>query len=694
MKTQPTALATVLLSFSLSSHAVVPTSSLDSSNSEPEIIEVKGRHTNLVGSAISASQGLISQAEISIRPLLRTGEILETIPGLVVTQHSGTGKANQYFLRGFNLDHGTDFATFVDNMPVNMRTHGHGQGYSDLNFIIPEFIQEIEYKKGPYYAQVGDFSGAGSATMRQASSLERRQLSVSLGRDNYRRYLLTNQHQLAEGILLYAIERHTGDGNWSDINEDLNKTNGIVKFKSELFDGDFSITAMAYDGNWNSADQIPQRAVERGLIDNFGSIDPTVGGKSHRYSISSEWRNQHWQVSAYAIDYSMSLIGNFTYFMEDPLKGDQMEQVDRRQLYGANVAYQKNGELFGKEVEHQIGLELRYDDIDEVALYKTSSQRRLGAIRIDEVAQWSTGLFWQSDIDITDKLRSSIGLRYDRYNFDVASSIAKNHYEVDLTDNSGKASDDKLSFKFNLSYAIDQHVELYGSIGQGYHSNDARGTTVVVDAISGDALSPVDPLVGSLGYEVGLRSFWQDQFNLSLVLWRLELDSELIFVGDSGSTEPSGASKRQGLELTSYYYFDHHWTLDLEYSISDSIYATEPKSANLIPGTIDKVVQLGLSGQWDNGLFGSLRMRYFGKRPLTEDGLLNSKSSKVTNFRMGYRTSDWSLTADILNVLDSKDHDIDYYYESQLKGEAQPVADYHYHPLAPRSFRIVVSYYF
>lgn len=670
------------------------TDTANSNEKVAEVIQVLGHKTNLVGEAISASQGLIGQEEIEIRPLLRTGEILESIPGMVVTQHSGTGKANQYFLRGFNLDHGTDFATFVDGMPVNMRTHGHGQGYSDLNFVIPELIGSIEYKKGPYYAEVGDFSGAGSAQLRHSNVLSKGTTSITLGEDNYQRYLMMDSIVSSDSSWTYALEYNTSDGPWTDIKEDLDKTNAVIKHQREFNDGELSLTFMAYDNSWNSADQIPQRAIESGLIDKFGSIDPTVGGQSSRYSLSANWINQNWQLSAYVIDYDLNLWGNFTYFMEDPINGDQVEQVDQRMIYGGNANYQFEGEFAGKNMTNRMGIEFRYDDISEVALYKTKQKQRLGAIRQDDVAELSFGLYWENQLDLTDNLRSTLGLRYDIYDFDVNSKIDSNVYDVDLSGNSGKTDDSLLSAKFGLSYTINEHLEVYSSLGQGFHSNDARGTTVKIDAIDGSVLEPVAPLVESFGGEIGLRSVWSDKANVSLALWFLDLDSELIFVGDAGNTEPSGKSKRKGLELTTYYYFDDIWTLDVEFALAESKYSDEPKDANEIPGAIDKVLQLGLSADWDNGFFGSVRLRYFGDRPLNESGELRSDSTKVVNMRLGYHMKDWTLKLDLLNLLASDTHDIDYYYESQLAGETQPVEDFHFHPIESRTYRASISYHF
>jgi len=661
-----------------------------------DAVEIKGHRANLIGEAVSASQGLVGQQDIEIRPLLRTGEILELVPGMVVTQHSGTGKANQYFLRGFNLDHGTDFATFVDDMPVNMRSHGHGQGYSDLNFIIPELINRIAYKKGPYYADVGDFSGAGSAALKTANHLSQGKIELTLGEDNYSRVLAMDSTSRGTSDWLYAIEANRYHGPWTDINEDLDKLNAVLKHTRPLAQGDLSLTFMAYDNRWNSADQIPERAVADGLIGELGSIDTSTGGESSRYSLSARWQTDAWQVAAYAINYHMTLWSNFTYFLDDETNGDQFEQVDARWIYGGSASYQMQGRLAGRPMSNRFGVELRLDVVDEVGLYKTAARERLGTVRSDEVNELSSGLFWENQLAWTDKLNSIVGLRYDYYDFEVDSRIGENSNGVDLTENGGSSDEGLLSAKASLIYAISEPLEVYASVGQGFHSNDARGTTIKVDPANGDAVEAVDPLVRSLGAEVGLRGVFNERLNTSLALWALNLDSELLFVGDAGNTEASRDSERMGVELTSYYRFNDDWTLDLEYAYAHASFSDSDPAGDHIPGAIEQVWQMGLSADFASGWFGSARVRYFGERPLEESGSVTSDSSTVVNLRTGYRWHNVTLKADVLNLLNSDDHDIDYVYESRLQSDASGAAieGIHYHVLEPRTIRLSASYHF
>ena len=662
-------------------------------NAEIETLSIELHRSNLIGTAVSASQGEVNASEIAIRPMLRSGEILEWVPGMVVTQHSGTGKANQYFLRGFNLDHGTDFATLMDGMPVNMRTHGHGQGYTDLNFIIPETIERIAYNKGAYYTATGDFSGAGGANLISQSQRQQGVAEMTLGQDSYQRLAAVDSVDAGSGNVLWGLELNRYDGPWSDINEDLNKLNLLLKYSGRLADGDFSVSGMAYDNSWNSADQIPQRAVEQGLIDELGSLDTTVGGQSSRYSINTQWHNEHLSLSFYAINYDLDLWSNFTYFLDDEAQGDQFEQVDERLIYGGEVSYQFYAQVAGLGAQHQFGVQWRVDDIAEVGLYRTKARERLGAIRSDAVDEQSIGLYWQSQIQLSPALRTQLGLRYDKFDFDVNSLIDTNYYAVDVSNNRGKQDDAISSLKASLIYTLNNQWESYASIGQGFHSNDARGTIAQVDPLDGSDIEPVDPLVASLGYELGLRGFINEQFNTSVALWVLKLDSELLFVGDAGNTEASRESHRQGIELTAYYRINANITADLEYAYTDAEFTDDAPEGKHIPGAINNVLQAGLSAQFDNGLFGSVRLRYFGERPLIEDASVTSEASTVTNLRVGYSFDELTFKLDVLNLFDSNDHDIDYFYPSRLASDplGAEIDDLHYHVLEPRTLRVSMS---
>ena len=651
-----------------------------------EQISVKGRQTSLLGLASSASEGVVGSAEIADRPLLRAGEILEFIPGMVVTQHSGSGKANQYFLRGFNLDHGTDFASYVDGMPVNMRSHGHGQGYTDLSFLIPELVSQIDYQKGAYHANSGDFSAAGVARF-GLQNRSRKQAELTLGQNNYQRLLAKGSVKQGSADVLWAAELQHYDGPWTDINEDVDKLNLLARYSKLLGSGQFALTLMAYNNSWNAADQVPQRAVSQGLIDAFGSLDTTVGGDSSRYSVSASWYSDAWQWHAYAIQAELDLWSNFTYFLRDPINGDQFEQVDKRWIYGAELSRHWHHQLGEFAIEHVVGLQMRYDDIAEVGLYNTKSRQRLSTVRADTVQQGSAALFSQSTMQLNSNWNAHLGLRYDYFTADIRS---------DLAANSGDATDGIASLKAGLSYQLSANWQAYINAGQGFHSNDVRGATTRIDPQSGDSVTPVDLLVRSKGAELGLRFFDYTAFNVSAALWYLQMDSELLYVGDAGSNEPSRASRRYGVELAAYYWLNSNWSLDTELALTRSRF-TEPAfdEGNYVDGALPMVLSMGLIYKADRPWQLSLRLRHFGKRTLDSFNRQRSAASTTLNAGYRYQWPRWQLAVDLLNMLDSRDSDIDYFYASRLPAEpAEGVADRHSHPLEPRTARLKLTYRF
>ncbi|MDQ3077728.1 MAG: TonB-dependent receptor [Pseudomonadota bacterium] len=664
-----------------------PPSSAGQVADDSEEILVQGRRLNLVGEAISASEGIVGRQEIDSRPLQRAGDLLEYVPGLVATQHSGSGKANQYFLRGFNLDHGTDFATFVDAMPVNMRTHGHGQGWTDLNFLIPETVEQIRYRKGVYYADVGDFSSAGSARFEIGDTMPRGIAEVTAGAFGYRRGVVVGSARAAGGDLLFGGELQAFDGPWTDIDENVKKRNALLRYSGNLGAGRAHIMLMAYANRWNSPDQIPQRAVDQGLVSEFGSIDPSVGGKSSRYSISGGWTGPalggRLSAKAYAIDSSLDLFSNFTYLLDDPVNGDQFRQVDERRLYGFELSQQWSA---GRS-RWRVGAEGRYDDIGRVGLFKTRDRRPVSTVREDAVNEGSIGLFASNEFTIGDQLRTYAGVRFDHYTFDVDAKS--------LPENSGKAEDSRFSFKGSLIYKPLSRLELYLSAGQGFHSNDARGTTIRTDPLSGDAASRVDPLVASTGAEAGARLFVSDRLQATLALWTLRLDSELLFVGDAGNTEASRPSKRDGVELGLYYFGGKTLSGEIELSYTRSKFRDADPAGNSVPGSIPLVLSGGVTAQSDKGWLATARVRYFGKYPLIEDDRVKSDGSLLVNLRAGREWGRIGAFVDLFNLLDSKDHDVDYFYPSRLAGEpADGVEDIHFHIFQPRSVRVSLRHSF
>ena len=395
-------------------------------------IEIRAAADNLAGLASAGSEGVISAQRLASMPLLRPGEVLEMVPGLIVTQHAGDGKANQYVLRGFNLDHGTDFATFLDGMPVNMPSHAHGQGYTDLNFLIPELIAQVHYRKGPYSAEDGDFASAGAARIRTQRQLPGALAQMTLGPNGYQRGLLADSFAptWGAGQWLYGLEFVHLNGPWL-VPEHNRKLNGLLRYSEGSASDGFALSAMAYRNHWTSTDQIPQRAIDQGVLPRFGSLDPTAGGITHRYSLSGEWarktQDRQIQANAWLLQSDLDLWSNFGYCMADMQahgncnRGDQFQQSERR-LAAGFAASQALWSAWGStEVVHTLGLQGRLDQLSPVGLYNTAQRSIWNTVREDRVQQHNLSLWAQTEVHWTPTLRSITGLRADTYHFQVQS---------------------------------------------------------------------------------------------------------------------------------------------------------------------------------------------------------------------------------------------------------------------------------
>ncbi len=658
-------------------------------------VVVHGREDSLVGVADSASEGTVGAKQIDERPVARPGEILETVPGLIVTQHSGEGKANQYFLRGFNLDHGTDFATFVDGVPVNLPSHGHGQGYTDLNFMIPELVERIDYRKGPYFADEGDFSSAGAAYLEYFRSLPHNIAQIEGGMFQYGRVLLAASPHVGEGDLLGAFELLHNNGPW-DVPDHYKKMNAVARYSIGDDSWGGSVTASAYLGEWDSTDQIALRALDLPGFDRFDSLDASDGGNSQKYMLYGEWHRRSddsaTRVVAYGFYQNLDLFSNFTYLLSSP-QGDQFEQTDRRWVGGGTARHTFYGALGGFEMENSVGLQLRSDSISN-GLFQTVRRHRTakidydGAIlpattRSDDIWELSLAPFVENRVQWSEKVRSIVGVRLDYFHFDVAA---------DQPGGSGTENPVIANPKATVIVGPWEDTELYLSGGLGYHSNDARGVTAAVD--------PATPLVRSYGAEIGLRTSRLPGLHSTIAFWWLDIDSELLFVGDAGSTEASRPSRRYGIEIANYYNPTEWLTFDCDYSWSQSRFRGNSSEGDDIPGSIENVVAAGATVHDLWGFFGSLRLRYFGPRALIEDDSVRSSATVLLSARVGYQfNKTWTLSAELFNLLNREDDEISYYYPSRLPGEpAGPddggYNDIHFHPEAPVSVRVALTAHF
>jgi len=646
---------------------------------------VEGARASQLGIADSANAGSVSQKELEMRTIYRPGELLEATPGLIASQHSGEGKANQFYLRGFNLDHGTDLATFVDGMPVNQRSHAHGQGWTDLNFLMPELTARLDYRKGPYSAREGDFASAGSASVTYANRLVRDVATVSVGQNGYRRTALAASSEAANGVLTYAVEALHNDGPFTR-GDDYRKLNGVLRYSRGYANNGWSVTAMAYHGSWNATDQIPERAVAGGTLGRFDAIDTTDGGAARRYSLSGVWRrtaaDSASQVNAYLIRNQLDLWSNFTYFMDDPDHGDQFAQPDRRVTGGINAVHTwhaHRSDTVASDIT--VGAQAQNDNIFNGLLH-TEARRTLDVTRRDHVVETSGALWIENATHWNDMVRGTLGLRADRYRFRVRS---------DRPENTGSASDQLVSPSLNLAFGPWRQSELYLNYGQGFHSNDARGTTTTVDPKTLEAVGETPGLVRSRGMEIGLRTEIVPKNQTAISLYRLDFDSELTYIGDAGNTEAGPPSRRTGIEFSNYYKPYKWLSIDFDAAFARARSQGAEAGQDRIPGAVEGVGQLALTvsqlGNWE----GALRLRYFGPRPLVEDDSVRSHASTTLNGRIGYRLrKDLRVELEGFNLADKRASAIDYYYASQLRGEAAARDDVHFHPIEARSFRLTL----
>ena len=690
----------------------------------PDVI-VTGRQDSLLGIADSATQGTTGAAQLADRPILRSGEILETIPGVIITQHAGGGKANQYFLRGFNLDHGTDFATFLDDMPLNLPSHAHGEGYSDMNIVIPELIERVNYEKGPYYADVGDFGSAGSAHLEYYQILPRDFVTLEGGMYGFERGVIGLSKTNNWGSLLFGGEAYHDDGPWVHP-DDYRKFNGILTYSHGDEANGFSVTARGYDGIWNSSDQL---AASFGATNSFGAINPTDGGKSQRYSLQGEWHqqspNSETKITLYAFYYYLNLFSDFTYYLTDPVHGDQFEQQDNRCVTGLDARHSLFNQWFKRDVENTFGVQVRNDWIDN-GLYQTEERMRVdkvdtdtnglpgglfsnglpyanlpAATDVNDLTDTQVGFYWENKMQWADQIRSVAAIRGDVEYVDVTSFINPT--------NSGTASAFLPSPKLSLILGPWDQTEFYVQGGYGFHSNDGRGATQSQEPISADfpnggTTAKISPLVETKGAEVGVRTLLLPKLQSTVSLWYLHSDSELEQDGDTGGTVASDQpSNRYGVEWANYYQLTRRLVFELDAADSVARFTSadpadaapvSPESTTLGPGgdhvpeAVGLVVSSGLTLHHFHGFSSSLRIRYFGPRDLTSDGEYQSRQTLLLNAEAGYQINQtWRVSIEFLNLLDRHDHDIDYAYVSQVTPSSAAKFQQVFHPVEPFQVR-------
>ncbi len=636
-----------------------------------DIMYVYGRGERRIGEAIAASEGGVAGADLEIRPLLRPGEILEATPGLIATQHSGGGKANQFFLRGFNLDHGTDYAVYIDDMPMNFRTHGHGQGYLDVNGLIPESMERVDYRKGPYRADTGDFSFVGSSFITTKDRVEPF-ATAEVGSYGYRRFVAGGSAKVGSGDLLAIGQAKFNDGPW-ELPEDFEGYSGLIKYSAPIGNADFQIALHVYDANWSPTEQIPERAVGTALCaDRFCSLDKTLRGSTERQVLTANYQSGDWRITAYVQHYDWDLLSNFTFFLDDPVNGDQLRQYDSLWTFGGRL--ERNFRI-GNRVSLRAGAEARWDHIDRVGLDETIDGQFDATIGAFRVYEESVGLYAEMIVEPVDRLFLTAGLRGDFYGFETTALGGPASW-------SGKVTDDTFAPKIGLNYEVAEGIALYANYGEGFHSNDARGVTAPTDPATG--------LVEGDFEEIGFR-FERGGLIFTGVYWWSSIESELIYLGDAGAVEPSDPGKRRGYELTAFWKPNNWLAVDAVWTGTRSRFANLPDGQNHIPGALDTAGELGISAAFPNWN-ASARIRHLGPHPLIEDNSVRGPATTLVNFRAAWTPNNfWGLEiyGELLNAFDSKDNDIAYFYATRFPGEpAEGIEGLNSRIVEPRQVRV------
>lgn len=629
----------------------------------------------------------ISNFDLKLRPLTTAQDVLRMVPGMFIGQHAGGGKAEQIFLRGFDIDHGTDVNITVDGMPVNMVSHAHGQGYADLHFVIPELIDRVDFNKGPYFADKGNFTTAGFVEFRTKNQLENNFVKVEGGQFNTLRAvsginLLPQRIEKQNHSLFFAGEAFLSD-NYFDSPQNFKRFNGMLKYHGNLTRSTkITATLTGFSSDWLASGQIPTRAVESGQIGFFGAIDDTEGGATSRYNANLELlTNLKGQATFkhqfFYTKYRFELYSNFTYFAADSINGDQIRQKESRNLFGYNSTYKKYHSIGKLKSQIMAGLQIRYDDVDDVELSRTKNRTTvLENIKFGDVNELNVGAFYSQKLELSSKFDVTAALRYDYFN---------NYYFDKLTNLSSRSNSEIFSPKLNFNFRVNPSVELYCLNGKGFHSNDSR----VAVQQNGERVLP--PAYGTdLGgvFKLGKKGIIQSAF------WYLWLDQEFIYVGDEGVVEAGGRTKRFGYDLTVRYEIVSGLFADANVSLAKPRAIDAPEGAHFLPLAPQFTSIGGISYKKMKGLNGSLRYRYMADRAADESNEVQAEGYFVMDFTLNYTAKRFEAGLSVQNLLNTKWKETQFLTESRLAGEAAPVEEIHFTPGTPFFLRASVKLFF
>lgn len=627
----------------------------------------------------------ISSLDLQLRPISTSQDVLKIVPGLFIAQHAGGGKAEQIFLRGFDIDHGTDIALTVDGMPVNMVSHAHGQGYSDLHFVIPETIERVAFDKGPYYTSKGNLNTAGFADFQTKKRLDNNLFKIEGGQFGTFRtvgmFNLLSAENIDEPSLFLATEYSRTDG-YFESPQHFNRFNALLKFHQRVAENKtIEISASSFTSSWNASGQIPLRAIESGQITRFGAIDDTEGGETGRTNLNFNLITDladggTVQNQVFFSKYDFELVSNFTFFLNDPINGDQITQSESRNIYGSNNRYFNNWDLFGLNASTEFGAGFRFDQVEDIRLSRTlQRQTVLSDLARGDVQETNAFIYAEEVLNISEKIALTTGLRYDFFTFDYTNRLSTNYDRK--VENKGI-----LTPKLNLSVQAAKDLNFYIKSGIGYHSNDTR----VVVAQNGQEILPK-------AYGIDFGTLWKPSPNLlvNLALWRLNLDQEFVYVGDEGIVEAGGKTRRQGVDLTLRYQLSPslYANVDLNYTNPESV--EEAEGQNYIPLAPTFTSIGGLTYEGKTGFSGSLRYRFLDDRAANEDYSVTAKGYFLLDAVVNYSIGAFDFGLSVENVLDTEWREAQFETESRLRSEANSVSEIHFTPGTPFQARLLVA---
>ncbi|MTI21838.1 TonB-dependent receptor [Fulvivirga sp. RKSG066] len=627
----------------------------------------------------------ISTYDIKLRPVKTSQDVLRAVPGLFIAQHAGGGKAEQIFLRGFDIDHGTDITLSVDGMPVNMVSHAHGQGYSDLHFVIPETIERVNFNKGPYYANQGNFNTAGYAAFDTKSSLDNSMIKVEGGQFGTLRSvamldLLPNTN--AKQDFFVASEFYITDGYFKS-EQNFSRLNLFSKYTSHFDDGLLQLSASTFTSQWDASGQIPVRAVRSGQISRFGAIDDTEGGETSRSNINLKYikglsDNQTLTQQLYFSKYDFRLVSNFTFFLNDPENGDQITQSESRKIYGYKGSYLSENYLGQHKLTSEVGGGIRYDDVNDISLSHTLNRKTtLEDLARGDIDEINLNAFASETLNI-NKLSVNASLRYDYIIFNYVDALNAEYEKLSETKGI-------MSPKLRLNYQLTKNTNVFAKAGVGFHSNDTR----VVVARNGNEILPK-------AYGIDIGAIFKPTPNLAIntALWHLDLEQEFVYVGDEGIVEPSGKTRRKGIDVSVRYQALPWLYVDADLNLTEPRSIEETEGNDYIPLAPTFTSIGGLSYQLDNGINGSLRYRYLDDRPANKAYSSTAEGYFLLDAVVNYTTKKFEIGLMVENVLDTEWKEAQFETESRLSDEPDPVSEIHFTPGSPFFARMSLSYFF